>query len=137
MIKLHPVNNDTKHQLWCGPCVVASIVDRPISEIDDAFKDGLPSEPITGTTTGQVIKVLASYGFRMEAVRHEWNAPGGMARQPTLAQWCETQKRDGLTYIVNVTRHWVIETVKVIDPDYVGEIRAEFASPEAAEARVF
>lgn len=70
MDKLNAVKKDVPLTMWCGPSVVASLTNQPMSKVIAAFREVMPGvasdEGVRGTTKWQVERVFQKFGYRLE-----------------------------------------------------------------------
>jgi hypothetical protein len=116
-LRLRQVKNDLRsgRSGYCGPTVLASITGRRLSVINELIREqrwgtkreaklnGVRRGGITGTSAGDLRRVLRHYGLDMLRVESY-----GQGVRPTLATWLKRREPNTL-YVVNVgfrRGHW-------------------------------
>lgn len=106
MAKLHPILNDTRGHVWCGPGAIAAITGKPLSQVKEAIY-GVRGKrsPIMGMSEIEVAHTLRALGLRPAPARKY-----SKDERPTLARWLRERYKFqmGKTYLVNITDHFVV-----------------------------
>lgn len=134
-----PAPSNRSHH-WCGPYAIAAIIGRDYLPVynDCVFVLNRAAKGVAGMYTSEVTKVLRFYGKtvvklpmeeRYNMIRRpakRLSLSGGVTlctkermeygRPKTLAQWYKGREDKQATYLVNVTRHFVVvRGTRIID----------------------
>lgn len=112
MSKLHPIKNDIKTTLWCGPAALATITGRPVSECMQAIRDARNwgrNKPIKGVSCWLLEQAAKRLGLRFEQVFTTFGGENVMRPRPTLAAWTRENKSKfaDAPVLLIVTGHYV------------------------------
>jgi hypothetical protein len=98
---------DVNRRVYCGPYAIAVLTGVPVTRIEKmlrrrrkGWRDDLGRKlPIKSAGNTECIRVLETLGCKVERVSD---------LQPTLGAFCRDREFVSLTYLVNVTDHYVV-----------------------------
>ena len=105
---IHPVNNDTGREAYCGPRAIAALTGLPVSTIEAKIRRGRGGGyrdrkgrkiPIKGTYPWEVRKVLEHFGCKVGKLS---------TVEPTLGRFIEDTRHIPDPILVEVTGHFCV-----------------------------
>ena len=105
---IHPVNNDTGREAYCGPRAIAALTGLPVSAIEARIRRGRGGGyrdrtgrkiPIKGTYPWEVRRVLERFGCKVEKLS---------TVEPTLGRFIEDTRHIPDPILVEVTGHFCV-----------------------------
>lgn len=105
---LHDVKNDTPRRAFCGPTVIASITNTPVSRVKALVRKITGRRNVTGMYNSGVRKALEAKGLKCKYRRLSYGGQKTEDKQ-TFAQWLAKEYRywPKSIYVIEFTSHFV------------------------------
>jgi hypothetical protein len=105
---LHKIEGVKGTGRWCGPSAICLVAGISYTQATALLREITGKRAIMGTTRSAVLEAFERLQYRWDAMAlPDAKVPGGRL---TLAHWLRCREGDDrrATFIVNVTRHWVV-----------------------------